>query len=100
MAVLTRDDFFTSVQTIVGDTTEENAIKFLEDMTDTYNQLEQQAQDNGSEWKQKYEELDKSWKEKYKHRFFSGKGNSAIGNNDTIVDDEEEPITIKDLFKE
>ncbi len=97
MSVLNRDDFINSINTIVGTDTSDNALKFIEDMTDTYNSLEEQANGDGENWKQKYQELDNSWKEKYKRRFFSGNGRSNMPTPD--VPDEEHETTYSDLFK-
>ena len=71
MAVLTRDEFFESIQSRVGTDTSDDALKFVEDMTDTYNTLEQSANGDGIDWKERYDQLDASWREKYRHRFFT-----------------------------
>ena len=81
MAVLTRDDFFDRVQKIVGTDTSDDSLTFIEDMTDTYNNLDEKANGDGTDWEQRYKDLDEAWKEKYKKRFFSrwfcsGKGSS------------------------
>ena len=103
MAILNRDDYFARLQTIVGDNTSDESIQFIEDMTDTYNDMETRANGDGVDWEQRYHELDESWKQKYRHRFFSGNGASNIGNgNSTDNSDFEErskTITINDLFK-
>ena len=78
--ILNRDDFFSRVNSIVGERTDEESIKFIEDMSDTYNSLEQSAQQSGGEWEQKYHDLDEAWKEKYKSRFFSGTSNIITGD--------------------
>ena len=105
MAVLTRDDYFTRLQTMLGSDTSDEAISFLEDMTDTYNEMEQRANGDGVDWEQRYRELDESWKEKYRHRFFSSGGGSytpPAGTDDGPDDDQRRASTIgfDDLFKE
>lgn len=105
MAVLTRDDYFTRLQTMLGSDTSDDAISFLEDMTDTYNEMEQRANGDGVDWEQRYHDLDNSWKEKYRHRFFSSGGGSYMppaGNDDTGEDEQQKraaTIGFKDLFK-
>lgn len=103
MAVLARDDFFTRLQTMVGTDTSEESLAFIEDMTDTYNDLEQRASGDGVDWEQRYNELDKSWREKYRHRFFSGGGSSYIPptepGEDPGPDGAKKDIKIEDLFK-
>ena len=84
MSVLNRDDFINSINTIVGTDTSDNALKFIEDMTDTYNSLEEQANGDGENWK-------------YKRRFLSGNDRSNMPASD--VPDEEHETTYSDLFK-
>lgn len=96
MSILNRDDYFSRVNEIVGSNTDEKSIKFVEDMTDTFNDLENKANSDGADWERKYHELDESWKKKYKQRFFTGKS--------SLVDDTTKEDTTKtefsDLFKE
>ena len=102
MAVLARDDFFTRLQERVGTATSDEDIAFIEDMTDTFNDLENRANGDGIDWEQRYHELDESWKQKYKHRFFSG-GVSNIPNTPTQEEEDAQnrasSITFNDLFK-
>lgn len=72
MAVLTREEFFARLHDKFGADSSDEAIGFIEDMTDTYNQLETSAKADGQNWEQRYKELDESWKAKYRHRFFNG----------------------------
>lgn len=97
MAILNRDEFFNRLHDRIGSDTSDESISFLEDMTDTYNNLEQSANGDGTNWKQKYEELDESWKKRYRHRFFSGNGNSNIADDDTTESNNKD-ITFDDLF--
>lgn len=96
MSILNRDEYFSRINEIVGTNTDETSIKFVEDMSDTFNDLENRANSDGSDWERKYHELDESWKKKYKQRFFSG--------SSSIVDDttyqEKEKTEFSDLFKE
>ena len=98
MAVLTKDEYFDRVNAAMGDRTDDDSISFVEDMNDTYNDLEARA--DSENWRQKYEENDKMWREKYKHRFFTD--TSTLGPNKTDEGDEEEEIetTIEDIFEE
>lgn len=101
MAVLTRDEFFTRMQTRLGEDTSDEAISFLEDMTDTYNDMEKRANGDGVDWKKKAEEIDAAWKAKYRHRFFSGDNRSSVNETDTVEEDEEyraDDVTVDDLF--
>lgn len=95
MAILNREEFFSRLNAQIGNSTEQESIEFLEDMTDTYNDLSERANGDGIDWKQKYHELDSSWKKKYQHRFFTGHSNSCGGSEE----EEKEPIGYDDLFK-
>ena len=68
MSVLTREEFLNRLNERVGEDTSDNAISFLEDMTETFDSM---SQSDGEDWKKKYEELDESWKKRYRERFFS-----------------------------
>lgn len=99
MAVLSRDDFFNRLNDYVGADNRDETISFVEDMTDTYNDLERRNTDEN--WEQRYRELDAAWRDRYKRRFFSG--DTASIQSEIISEDETdsaEEITIDDLFKE
>lgn len=102
MAILSKEDFFSRLNERIGNDTSDDGINFLEDMTDTYNDLEKKANGNGEDWKTKYEENDKAWKEKYKRRFFSsGGGNSDVQGVDKKDEGyNPESVTIESLFAE
>ena len=97
MAVLTRDEFFDRVQKIVGTDTTDESLTFIEDMTDTYNSLDEKANGDSTDWEQRYHDLDESWKEKYKKRFFSG-GSSRVIEDVKDVEEKKE-VTYDDLFE-
>ena len=105
MSVLEREKFFEAVQNRIGEDTSDEAIAFIEDMTDTYNDLETRAAGDGVDWKQRYDELDEKWKKKYAHRFFSGGGTMRAAlqeepEEEATDDVPGEKITYKDLFEE
>lgn len=97
MAVLTRDEFFDRVQRIVGTDTSDDSLTFIEDMTDTYNNLDEKANGDGTDWEQRYKDLDEAWKEKYKKRFFSGGGSVLV--KETVDEEKEKDVTFDDLFE-
>lgn len=101
MAVLSKEDFFARLHTRIGEDTSDEAISFLEDMTDTFNDLEKRATGDGVNWEQRYHDLDESWKKRYRHRFFSGESNMPSDEGDTVGEEfTSETITVDDLFKE
>ena len=108
MAVLGKEDFFNRIRERIGDDTSEEAIAFIEDVTDTYNSLEAS---NADDWKTRYDDmknqydaLDESWKKRYKERFFRSDAETTPGK---IMSDQQENVIkdgekrdYKDLFEE
>jgi hypothetical protein len=96
MAVKNKDEILEAIKTRVGDSTDDETISFLEDVSDTLTDLETRA--SGEDWKTKYEENDKLWRERYTNRFFSKEPEP-----DPKPEPEPEPEvkkTFSDLFKE
>ena len=76
MAVLNRDDFMKAIKSVVGENPTDELVTFVENMTDTYTDLESKTKDT-TDWKAKYEENDKQWKKKYVDRFFNGSADDS-----------------------
>lgn len=94
MAVKTKDEILNSIKERIGDDSSDEALGFIEDVSDTFSDLETRA--TGMEnWKEKYEENDKEWRERYRERFFS----SSEDEDDDFGDDKKEIKTFEDLFK-
>lgn len=104
MAVLNKDDFFSAISTMVGDNTSEEALQFIENMTDTYAALEETGNDaRVAELEQQLKETNEAWSKRYKERFFSGGRVNALSSAEEIEDEQEalnEDIRIEDLFEE
>ena len=100
MAVLDKDTFFTKLHERVGTDTSEESLSFLEDMSDTYNELEKRANGDGVDWEKKYNDLDASWRERYRHRFFGGDAGNPNSINSKNDPDEYDPenVGFDDLF--
>ena len=105
MAVLNKEEFFNRIQSRLGDDSSDEAIAFLEDMTDTYNDMETKSNNGGEDWEKKYRENDAAWKKRYANRFYNGSTNYGCGSdNKPDTDDEEnnynpESVTINSLFE-
>ena len=101
MSTLNKEQFFNTLSSLIGDKNDENTIKALEDMTDTYNALEAGNVGDGIDWKQKYEDNDKAWRDKYRSRFMRGdNGNGPARESDGAVSGyNPENVDYKDLFK-
>ena len=95
MAVLNKEQFLARLQERIGEDTSDEAMTFIEDMTDTFNDMETRSNGQSDEqWKQKYADLDKSWREKYKARFFNSETTPA-DVKDEQEDDVKDDITKK-----
>lgn len=95
--ILTKDDLIESVRTRLGEDTSDEAISFLENVTDTINDYEDKAKGDGKDWKAEAERIDKEWREKYISRF-----NAPVDDKDEIEHKDVEEKKIKsyeDLFK-
>lgn len=100
MAVLEKEAFMNLIKAKIGDSTSDEDLKFLEDVTDTYNDLEQKSNgESTNEWEEKYNNLDKEWREKYKARFFQTDNEEENNINNNNEDENKDDIQIEDLFK-
>lgn len=94
--ILSKDDFMKAVKERIGDDNSDEAIAFLENMSDTYNDMETKSQNDGEDWKTKFEENDRTWRDKYTKRFYEGSdSDNNIGDNNNT----DSPKTFDDLFK-
>lgn len=103
MAVRTKEDLLGIIKEKIGDSTSDEDISLIEDINDTYTDLETRISESG-DWKAKYEENDANWRNKYKERFFSAEvkkdaeiSDPAMNNAD---DGTHEILKFEDLFKE
>lgn len=95
MAVKTREEILESFKTMLGENPDDEAISFLEDVTDTMDDFEKRANGDGTDWKSKYEENDANWRKKYTERFFSDEPEP-----EPKQEPDNTPRTFSDLFKE
>lgn len=98
MAVVTKEQLLEAVKLTLGENTSDDAIKLIEDITDTIANYESL---NKEDWKTRYEENDKLWRQRYRDRFYSGE--TAPDEPDSPADAEENETVIlsyEQLFKE
>lgn len=100
MAILNREDFMAAVHGRIGTASDDESIAFVENMTDTFNEMERRANDNSSgDWERKYHELDESWRKRYTHRFLTGSDcMNPVSEQEEKEQNRAETITIDDLF--
>ena len=100
--ILSKEELMTEMKSIIGERTDDEAIKFIEDVTDTIDAFEEQNNENNenNEWKSKYEEIIT----KYKERFFNCNEQEVDKNEKSEEETEEEtednPETYDELFEE
>lgn len=101
MAKINKDEYLAKLNAFVGDRSDEEAINFLEDMTDAYNQLETVAKSDGVDWEAKYKENDEAWQKKYRNRFLQGTGSTFVEpeeRGEKEVEISPETITVEDIW--
>ena len=114
MSKLSAEDFMKAVQGIIGDRTDDDALKFLEDAKDTITSEHDDYQAKYEAEVEAKKKLDEDWRAKYKARFYSSEDDTNINNNKNNQDNTKndlnfntkseaeklaESITIDDLFK-
>lgn len=96
MSVVTKDSILESVKTLVGETPTDEGLALMENISDTYADLESRVNDT-EDWKTKYEENDKQWRQKYTERFSSG-NDLEVEQEDDLDDEPPEPTSFEELF--
>lgn len=105
---LTREELMNAVASIIGDRTDDEAIAFVENVTDTFDsdlsaELET-ANAKITELTQKVADTESAWRKKYMERFYGGSDEEANPSNQPPIEEEEtaldaEEITVDDLFE-
>lgn len=95
--VLKREDFMSAIKGKIGDDTSDEAIEFLENVTDTINDYETRVNGDGKDWKAEAEKIDREWREKYIARFNEPVKNTGEDNKEDV--EEKKISTYEDLFK-
>lgn len=100
MAIKTNAELLEQIKSRLGEDSSDEALSFIEDVTDTLNNYESITADTNN-WKKKYEDNDKEWREKYKARFFNPEPDKGVQNEPQTYDDDEPAVLTYDkLFKE
>lgn len=98
MAIRTIEEILESVRNIVGDSTDDNTLQVLEDVTDTFTDFENKTA-NQTDWEAKYKENDEVWRKKYAERFYTGAPNVPPKTNDPVIDGpDDKPTRFEELF--
>ena len=101
MAVRTREEILQMIRERIGENTDDETIKFVEDVNDTLEDYESKT-GTAAEWEKKYNDNDAEWRKRYTERFFSPapSGDPAASPDPDPADpvDQEAPKTYEDLF--
>ena len=92
MAIKTIEELMGAVRARVGEDTSDEAIAFVEDVSDTLASLS-----NAEDWKKKYEDNDAEWRKRYQDRFFNP---DKPNDPEPEPDSEPKKLTFDELFKE
>ena len=99
MAVRTRDEILESLRARVGDSTDDETLAFIEDVTDTLSDYETRVSDS-TNWRERYETNDAEWRQRYRDRFFGVPEGEVVEDSGVVETKTEKPMTFEDLFKE
>lgn len=99
MPALSKDQLLAKIKERIGEDTSDDALQFIEDVTDTIDDYESKVNDK-TDWKKKYEDNDNEWRKKYKERFFSTPAKEEPKPESDNPDDKPKTYEYKDLFKE
>ena len=92
MAKLSRDELIEKVKKYVGDRTDDETIKIIEDISDSIDSSD------ADEWKKKFDENDKMWRDRYISRF-AEKKEDGLDTPTEHEEEEKEYNSFEDLFK-
>ena len=97
--ILKKEDVLKRASDILGDRNDDEAIGFIEDLSDTIEDYDKKL---GEDWKTKFEENDKAWRERYKARFFDATPDEHTDEAAEQIGEqvEEKELTFDALFKE
>lgn len=93
MAIKNKQELLDTLKAHLGDDTSDEAITLVEDISDTFTDLENRSADTTA-WEKKYNDLDASWKKRYRDRFFKGEDDST-DDDDSDVDRHDPPPKTK-----
>lgn len=91
--VRTKEELLSSLRTVFGDSTDDNTLAVIEDVSDTMDSFK----GDGKDWKAEAERIDQEWRQKYHDRFFT----SAPADEEDPLDagnPESKPLTYEALF--
>lgn len=93
MAIRSKDEIMTQLQTIIGEDTSDETLTFIQDVSDTL--ANENSAERIKELETQLETQDKEWRAKYRDAFFTGKPDESLNE----PEDDGKPSKFEDLFK-
>lgn len=100
MSVLSKDELLEKIRSLLGERTDDEAITFIEDVTDTYDSIsDAKSGYTEDEVTAKVNEVEEKWRKKYRDRFFGSGGDDDDDDEPDGGNTNTEEVTIDDLFE-
>lgn len=96
MPIIKKEELMEKIRNRIGDDTGDEALSLIEDVNDTFTDLENRA---GEDWKARYEENDRAWREKYRDRFFKGSDDDMKDEPEEEKEQEDIKTSFEELFE-
>mgnify|MGYP007101898665 CR=1 FL=1 len=93
--IKSKDEILTAIRGKLGEDTDDDSLALIEDVTDTFNDLEEKGKGQ-EDWKKKYEDNDKEWRQKYRDRFYAP---TSDYEEDDFEEEKPAKLRFEDLFK-
>ena len=98
MAVLDKETYMAKLKEKIGEDTSDDTLTFIEDASDTYDDLLRRSEGQ-EDWEKRYRENDEAWRKKYRERFFSTQEDVKEEQKENVKEDGEKR-SYEDLFEE
>ena len=100
MAIRTKNEILEQIKARFGEASDDETISFLEDISDTYDDLETRATGDGIDWQARYNENDEQWRKKYTERFYNAETKNEGNTNNEPANPEPDntPTKFEELF--
>lgn len=99
MAIRTVDEIMEAVKSRIGEDMSDEAISFVEDVSDTLRSLSERKEVDDIDWKKRYEDNDAEWRLRYRDRFFN-RDETVVETKETVEPEEETTKTdFDELFE-
>lgn len=93
MAIRTRDEIMSQLQTIIGEDTSDETLTFIQDVSDTLG--DNNSAQRITELETQLQTQDNEWRKKYRDAFFTGKPDESL---DDDFEEKKKPKRFEDLF--